>query len=52
MTGNIIATKQLTEQFDEILTVVDATVTGAILGGVHPEILQALLSISGFCALL
>lgn len=45
MTSNIIATKQLTAQFEEILSIVDTTVTGAILGGVHPVAFEALLSI-------
>lgn len=45
MTSNIIATRQLTAQFEEILAIVDTTVTGAILGGVHPVSFEALLSI-------
>lgn len=45
MTSNIIATKQLSAQFEEVLTIVDTTVTGAILGGVHPAVFEALLSI-------
>ncbi|CAN5189924.1 hypothetical protein BH11CYA1_BH11CYA1_48740 [soil metagenome] len=45
MTSNIIATKLLTAQFEEVLAIVDTTVTGAILGGVHPIAFEALLSI-------
>lgn len=45
MTSNIIATKQLTAQFEEILSIVDSTVTGAVIGGVHPVAFEALLSI-------
>ncbi len=45
MASNIVATKQLTAQFEEILVIVDSTITGAILGGAHPVAFEALLSI-------
>ncbi len=45
MSNNVIATKQLKGQFEEIFAIADATVTGAILGGVHPRAIAGLLSI-------